>query len=299
MSWSDRLLASLDGRAEVLETTRGDVQVAREGTGPPVLVVHGGPGGFDQSLAWCRHLRDGGRELLAPSRPGYLRTPLQSGPRPEDQADLYAALLDAMGIEQASILGFSSGGPSAVHFAARHPHRTTALLLDTAVLLPFETPIGALRRATVESGPFVWLTYQIVTRRPELMARFALDGVSDRFNREQLNDAISWITSDPVRLLSLQIQFTSIAPRRHRRAGWSNDQTNERELGPLPFTMVAAPTLIAHGMNDGVVPIDHATNAANSIPDAELMLVKDGHHLLSLSRGYGPVAQRQLELTSR
>ncbi len=165
MSWSDKLMASLDERATVLQTAHGPVQLAREGQGPPVVAIHGGPGGFDLGLAWCRHLRDGGCEILAPSRPGYLRTPLQSGRSPESQADLYAAMLDALDIERAAVLGFSSGGPSAVHFAARHPDRTTALFLDTAILLPFEPPINALQRATFESGFFVWLSHQMVMRR--------------------------------------------------------------------------------------------------------------------------------------
>jgi pimeloyl-ACP methyl ester carboxylesterase len=113
MSWSDRLMGALDERATMVYTSRGDVQVAREGQGPPVLVVHGGQG-FDIGLAWCRNLLDGGCEVLAPSRPGYLRTPLESGRTPQDQADLYAAMLDTLDIERVAVLGFSSGGPSAV-----------------------------------------------------------------------------------------------------------------------------------------------------------------------------------------
>lgn len=34
MSWSERLMASLDGRATLLRTERGDVQFARDGQGP-------------------------------------------------------------------------------------------------------------------------------------------------------------------------------------------------------------------------------------------------------------------------
>ena len=296
MSWSDRLMASLDERSTVLRTPRGDVQLAREGQGPPVLAIHGGPGGFDLGLAWCRHLRDGGYEVLAPSRPGYLRTPLESGLSPESQADLYAAILDTLHIERAAILGFSSGGPSAVHFAARHPGRTTALFLDTAVLLPFKPPINALQRATIESGFIVWLSYQIASRKPKLMTSFAVAGTSEGLNKEQKSAAVDWIKSDPARLQSLQEQFAAIAPRKYRKAGWTNDQANEAGLAPLPFADVTAPTLIAHGTSDGIVPVEHGTNAADKIGGAELILVEEGHHLLSASRNYGPVAQRQLEL---
>jgi pimeloyl-ACP methyl ester carboxylesterase len=285
---------SLDQRSTVLQTPRGDVQLGREGRGAPVLAIHGGPGGFDQGLAWCRHLSSGGCEVIAVSRPGYLRTPLDSGADPAGQADLYAAALDALDIERAAVLGFSSGGPSAVQFAARHADRTTALFLDTAILLPYEPPIGALRRATFESGVVIRLSYVMVTRMPSLMTRFMVDGVSTGLSTEQKKAATAWITSDPARLQSLQEQFASVAPKEHREAGWINDQANERDLAPLPFGDVAAPTVIAHGANDAVVPVEHATNAADEITGAELILVEEGHHLLSLNRHYGPVTERQL-----
>lgn len=299
MSWSDKLMAMLDERATVLRTPRGEVQVAREGGGPPVLVLHGGPGGFDQGLAWCRHLRDGGCEVLAPSRPGYLRTPLQSGPTPQDQADLYAAMLDALDIERAAVLAFSSGGPSAVHFAARHPDRTTALFLDTAILHPFEPDISALQRAAIESGVTVWLSYQLGTRWPRLMTRFVLRGVSIGMTKEQRRAAVAWITSDPARLRSLTEQLISIAPVEHRKPGWTNDQANEPSLAPLPFADITAPTLVALGANDAIIPLEHATNAAANITGAEMIIVEDGHHMLSLSRNYGQVARRQLDLIAR
>jgi pimeloyl-ACP methyl ester carboxylesterase len=193
-------------------------------------------------------------------------------------------------------LGFSGGGPSAAHFAARHPDRTTALLLDAAILLPHELPISRLRRLTFESSLVVWLSYQIATRRPELMTSFLVDGVSEGLTKEQKKAAVSWITSDPTQLDSVQEQWGSIAPREYRRPGWINDQANEAGLAPLPFADITAPTLIAHGANEGIVPVEHATNAADKIGGAELIFVEEGHHLLSASRNYGPVAARQLEL---
>jgi len=39
--------------------------------------------------------------VIAVSRPGYLGTPLADGETPEAQADLYAALLDTLGIARA------------------------------------------------------------------------------------------------------------------------------------------------------------------------------------------------------
>ena len=86
--------------------------------------------------------------------------------------------------------------------------------------------------------------------------------------------------------------------RKYRTSGWESDKANEAELPPLPFAQVDAPTLIAHGANDAIVPLGHATNAAECIDTAELIVVEEGHHLLALSRNYGTVARRQLELAA-
>lgn len=90
-----------------------------------------------------------------------------------------------------------------------------------------------------------------------------------------------------------------IAPKRYRHSGWVNDLANEANLASLPFAAVTAPTLVAHGTNDSIAPTEHATYAADGIAGAELMLVDEGHHALSISRNFGPVAQRQLDMAHR
>ena len=93
----------------------------------------------------------------------------------------------------------------------------------------------------------------------------------------------------------MQAQWASVAPRKYRKEGWANDQANELS-GSQPLDEVAAPTIVAHGVNDGVVAVEAAIEAASKIPNAELMLVEEGHHAVSLCRNYGAVAARQLEL---
>jgi len=295
--WSENLMTLLDGRATMLETELGPIQVAREGDGPRVMSIHGSPGGFDQGLVWARHLRDGGREVIAPSRPGYLRTPLDSGRSPAQQADLYAAMLDALCIDKVTVLGISSGGPSAVHFAARHPNRTNALLLDAAVLLSMAPAGSAIERAIFESGTGIWLSCQIAKRWPKLTAARVVDTLSAGLSKDRKRDAVDWITSNPARLHNMVDLSTSLAPRRFREPGQRNDESNEINLDPLPFTEITAPTLIAQGTNDVFPLIDHATNAADKMPGAELMLVEEGHHGLPWCRHIGAVVQRQLELS--
>ena len=56
-----------------------------------------GRGGFDQGLELGDGLVRAGFRLIAPSRFGYLRTPLPADASAEAQADAHASLLDALG----------------------------------------------------------------------------------------------------------------------------------------------------------------------------------------------------------
>ena len=78
--------------------------------------------------------------VIAPSRPGYARTPLSSGPKYPQQADACAALLDHLGVKQVIIYALSGGGPCAINLAARHPDKVKALILECATTGDWDDP---------------------------------------------------------------------------------------------------------------------------------------------------------------
>ncbi len=133
-AWRGTRLRYLRANSLVAQTSRGPVEYARQGTGPVVLVLHGGLGGWDQALFLGQDLRAEARfTVLAPSRVGYLRTPLETGATPEEGADAMAALMDKLGMAQAAVIGLSGGGPTALAMALRHPHRVRALVMMAAI----------------------------------------------------------------------------------------------------------------------------------------------------------------------
>lgn len=86
--------------SSMLTTMRGPIEYATLGEGTQVLVLHGTGGGLDQGLHAARELVPHGFQLIAPSRFGYLRTPLPGDASPEVEADAWAAFLDALDIER-------------------------------------------------------------------------------------------------------------------------------------------------------------------------------------------------------
>jgi pimeloyl-ACP methyl ester carboxylesterase len=134
--------ARLASGSKLISTPCGLIEYADVGTGAPVFVIHGAGGGFDQALEFARPLIDHGFRVIAPSRFGYLRTPLARDASPLAQADAHACLLNALQLDKVAVMGASAGAPSAMQLCLRYPERCTALVL--AVPLAYSArPDGA------------------------------------------------------------------------------------------------------------------------------------------------------------
>ena len=93
-AWLRDARAQLQLDSSLAGTSRGLVEYALRGEGRrTLLVIHGTPGGFDQALSIAHRVRSRDLQILALSRPGYLKTPLRAGRTPAEQAEVYAALL--------------------------------------------------------------------------------------------------------------------------------------------------------------------------------------------------------------
>ncbi len=129
-----------------VSTASGPIEYADRGRGEPVLSVHGTFGGWDQGLVAAEFLRVNGYRIIAPSRPGYLGTPLSTGQTFTQQGDAMAALLDALGIDRIIVLAVSGGGPAGYELAARHADRVSRLVQVDGVCIPGPIPEAAAHR---------------------------------------------------------------------------------------------------------------------------------------------------------
>lgn len=256
----------------LLETPRGAVEYVESGDGPAVLAIHGAMGGHDQSLLLARTIGPPGHRYLAVSRPGYLGTPLASGRSPEEQADLLAAALDALGVERAAVMAVSGGGPAALQLALRHPSRCAALVLVSTCGDRLATRIPLSFHLTKRLMRVGWLAAAMrrkVARDPD---RAAARSIPDPALRART-------LADPAAGPLLRALLDSTLDRPGLRiAGTENDiaVTRTREH---PVERITTPTLVVHGTTDSVVPFRHGEHLAARIPRAELLAIDGGEHV--------------------
>lgn len=260
--------ACSDWPRSIVQTSCGPVEYAERGAGMALLAVHGTPGGCHQGLAFADFFRANGFRVIAPSRPGYLNTPVDSGRTPQEQADLLAALLDELGVERAGVLGVSGGGPASYTLAARHPDRVSCLLQMSAISQPW-TPAraAALQDRILMSRFGNWLFLWLFDNRPSLLGRLmsaAAEGDAPALPQEPFGR---------------ELLRCGIASFRQRPVGYDNDTTQYAQLAPLPLAAIGCPTLVVHGTADRDVEPAHAQHAAAEILGAETHWIDQGTHL--------------------
>jgi len=266
---------TLQSGSTLVNTDQGAVEYAVLGEGPTLLIMHGGLGGYDQAIQIAGFLK--GFRVVAPSRPGYLRTELSVGPTYEEQARAYAALLDSLGIGRVAVFGISAGGPPALQFAAQYPDRTWAVVLVSAItkerILP-KLEASAFRRVTdrVFGKDFAdWLMARAVMLFPE---RLLLDEGSLLLSAEDREI----LRQDPEKLQTLRDFVARGGPWSLRHEGYINDHMQYARLGerdPLP---ISSPTLVIHGTADTDVDFSHAESVVRRIQGSEIVTIEGAGH---------------------
>jgi pimeloyl-ACP methyl ester carboxylesterase len=254
--------------SQVIETDCGPIEYTTFGEGDSVLVVHGIFGGFDQGLVIARGNVGERFHSIAPSRFGYLDTPLPVDASPAGQADAYVCLLDTLGIEKAAIMGTSAGATSALQFALRHSDRCSALVLFSANL-PGEVEAGLLPEPVAKTLFKSDFAFWLVTTYFGKSMRATM-GVPEGFELTPEHEA------------EVAEVMKTILPVKPRSDGALFDMyvSNPDVNTGYPLEEIAVPVLIVNTVDDPLTLYRNAQSAAERIPGAKLVTIEDGGHMM-------------------
>lgn len=275
LSYSDvagraRTAARSGGR--VANTTAGPIEFAEKGAGLPLLAIHGAGGGYDQGLSNAAEFVGDGFRVIAPSRFGYLGTPVPADASSTAQADAHAAVLAELKVDKVVVVGISAGARSAIELALRHQDMVAALILMVpATYAPTSSVAIEDSRGSrfafwlVNAGAdFAWWATGKIA--PAALIRFL--GVSPQVvaaapvvDQHRVMRIVRGV--QPLSLRFLGINIDSI-PALHRPA----------------LEKITAPTLVISARDDLYNTLPAAEFAAATIPNAKLIVYDRGGHLL-------------------
>jgi len=236
-------------------------RVIRVGSGPPLVWLHNA-GGVTELDPVVLALADQGYEVIAPVCPGF--DSLDEIDDIRDVHDLalwYDDLFTDLGLDGASVVAHSFGGMIAAELAAHVPHRVGRLVLAAPVgLWRDDEPMADMFPAfPLEIQDLLWADPSKAVLPPP-PARTDIEGVDDP-------------------LLAMFLQMTTGMTAVGKFMWPIPDKGLRRRLH-----RVTAPTLIAWGAKDKLIPASYADDFVAAIPNARAELLDDAGHMVVLER---------------
>jgi class 3 adenylate cyclase len=255
---------------EVAFAQSGDVSIAYRvvGDGPIDLVyVQGAFTHLDvyweqpAFRRYCERLGEFSRLILFDKR-GMGMSDRVPGATPLDvRMDDIRAVMDAVGSESAAVMGESEGGLLAILFAAAHPERTRALILQGAEVRerrdadwPWGESTDDEAEASFQRVPQIWGHGDIRRRVPSIADDPSVSAVDAWWGKAQRNAATpaGWIA---FARMAFDIDVREVVPTIH------------------------VPALVIHTTDDRVCNVEQGRWLARNLPKAKYAELPGGDHL--------------------
>lgn len=245
--------------------TDAAVNAIVKGAGPPVVLVHGTPGSAYDWEPLTDALAARGRRVVAYGRVGYGRSDGRTDADYTFEANAreLLALLAVEDLRDATLVGWSYGGPVVVNAATRDSSRIGAL-----VLVGTGGPEGDEAR---EPPPDFVMTAVLTWVGAVPPAGLALQRVSSAQAFSEGPMPAWWLP---------RLAANFAMP--HTRSTWQEEGRRYQPDGMDPAA-VALPVLVVHGDDDRLVSLNAARWVHERAPRSELVVVEGGSHMLPIT----------------
>jgi non-heme chloroperoxidase len=239
------------------------------GKGPVVTFSHGWPLSSDAWDGQMLFLVQNGFRVVAHDRRGHGRSSqASSGNDMDGYADDLAAVIEALDLKDATLVGHSTGGGEVVRYIARHGTKRVA----KAVLIAAVPPIMLKTAANPEGLPMeVFDNMRIGLTKDR--SQFYKDLATQFYGANRPGAKVSQGILDQFWLWSMQ-------------AGLKNAYESIKAFSETDFTedlkKIDVPTLVMHGEDDQIVPVkDAAVKSARLIKGAKEIYYPGAPHGLT------------------
>ena len=197
-----------------------------------------------------------------------------------DMADDVVAVLDAVGVETAVLLGLSLGGMVAQQLAIDHPERVRALVSLASTPGMDDLPYPSDEVAAALTAPSKDTAEEQI--EADMLAR-------------KLWSNPDWYDPDQLRSFFTELHERAFVP------GGGMRQFNAAMASPSRIDDLRAldvPTLVVHGENDTLLSIEHGRRMAELIPGAEFLEIEGMSHDF-VYQVWPPLIEAMTTLTAR
>ncbi len=241
---------------------------AGEPSSPPVVLLHGsGPGatGWSNYSGNIGALADAGFRVIAPDMPGWGDSDPVATVDMDHGRDL-VALLDALGLERAALVGNSMGAHTAIRHATVHPQRLTHLVTMGASL-----GRGPASLFGAGDGPSEGLKVLVEAYK--------------NASPENMKALVEIMTYDKARFATPALTQARSEAALARPEHLRNYVEGLAHGAPIPIKVdrdlipsIAVPTLLIHGKDDRVLHYEVSLWLLANIPNARLLLLNRCGH---------------------
>ena len=266
-------LAATAGAAEsgqlrigTVRTSGGSLSTMHAGTGEPVILIHGLGATKASFLPTLAVLGPAGYRTIAVDLPGFGDSdkPVRGSYDAPYFARAMIALLDALGIERAHVIGNSMGGRVGIEMGLRYPERVQRLVLLAPSL------------AWLRSRPWApylrWVPTQLGLVQPaprpvvEAIVRRMVPGADQEWTAAGIDEFLRSYLEPSGRAAFYAAARNIYLEEPHGPEGfWTQ----------LPSLNVEA--LFVWGRNDAVVPVKFANHVSDALPAAQHLFLDCGH----------------------
>ena len=242
----------------------GDIRIHYNevGTGNDVVIfLHGGGPG---ATSWSNFFKNVGvvseeYRCLLVDQPGFGKSDSVTMAEPRNTVNARALkdLMDALGIGKASLIGNSMGGGTAITFAIDYPDRIEKLIV--------------MGSGTGGSPPiFAPIPTEGIKILNEVFEEPSVEGLRRLINVMLFDGSM---VPDEV----LEQRYSTIMDNPDHLTARRNSVTTVRDLS-AQLADIAVPTLVLHGRNDRVVPLENGLRLVGSIPNSRLVVLNRCGH---------------------